>query len=105
MIPPGALDKVRRGESVALEVYVDGSDPNFAFQAQAALRKTIDGMPRFFQLLSHLVPARYLIGVLRGVMLKGVGFAVLWPHLAALLLFSALVLFLASVRFQRQVVA
>jgi len=62
----------------------------------------IDGMPRFFQLLSYLVPARYLIEVLRGVMLKGVGWAVLWPHLLALLFFSALVLFLASARFQKQ---
>lgn len=62
----------------------------------------VDGMPRFFQLLSYLVPARYLIEVLRGVMLKGVGWAVLWPHLLALLCFSTLVLFLASVRFQRQ---
>ncbi|MCS7217433.1 MAG: ABC transporter permease [Thermus sp.] len=63
----------------------------------------IDGMPRFFQALSYLVPARYLIEVLRGVMLKGVGFSVLWPHLLALALFSVLVLFLASARFQRQV--
>jgi ABC-2 type transport system permease protein len=63
----------------------------------------IDGMPRFFQFLSYLVPARYLIEVLRGVMLKGVGLGVLWPHLLALALFSALVLFLASARFQRQV--
>ena len=62
----------------------------------------VDGMPRFFQLLSYLVPARYLIQVLRGVMLKGVGWAVLWPHLLALLCFSTLVLFLASVRLQRQ---
>lgn len=65
----------------------------------------MEGMPRFFQLLSYLVPARYLIEVLRGVMLKGVGFGVLWPHLLALFLFSALVLLLASPRFQRQVVA
>jgi len=60
-------------------------------------------MPRFFRLFSYLVPARYLIEVLRGVMLKGVGFAVLWPHFLALALFSGLVLFLASARFQRQV--
>ena len=65
----------------------------------------VDGMPRFFRLFSCLVPARYLIEVLRGVMLKGVGFAVLWPHFLALALalFSGQVLFLASARFQRQV--
>lgn len=37
----GALEKVRRGESVNLEIYADGTDPNFAFQIQAALRKAI----------------------------------------------------------------
>ena len=63
----------------------------------------IEGMPRLFQALSYLVPARYLIEVLRGVMLKGVGLQVVWPHLLALALFSALVLLLASARFQRQV--
>ena len=63
----------------------------------------IEGIPPFFQALSYLVPARYLIEVLRGVMLKGVGWEVLWPDLLALALFAVLVLFLASVRFRRQV--
>jgi len=63
----------------------------------------IEGMPPFFQALSYLVPARYLIEVLRGVMLKGVEWEVLWPDLLALALFAVLVLFLASVRFRRQV--
>lgn len=63
----------------------------------------IEGMPPFFQALSYLVPARYLIEVLREVMLKGVGWEVLWPDLLALALFAVLVLFLASVRFRRQV--
>jgi ABC-2 type transport system permease protein len=41
VVPAGALERVRRGESVGLEIYVDGTDPNFAFQAQAALRRVI----------------------------------------------------------------
>jgi hypothetical protein len=44
--PAGALERVRRGESVGLEIYVDGTDPNFAFQAQAALRKGHPGGER-----------------------------------------------------------
>ncbi|AFV77166.1 ABC-type multidrug transport system, permease component [Thermus oshimai JL-2] len=63
----------------------------------------IEGMPAFFRFLSYLVPARYLIETLRGVLLKGQGPGVLWPHLLALLLFSGLVLFLAAHRFRRQV--
>ncbi|ADH64904.1 ABC-2 type transporter [Allomeiothermus silvanus DSM 9946] len=41
VIPAGALQTVRQDQAVQLEVYVDGSDPNFAFQAQAALRKVL----------------------------------------------------------------
>lgn len=67
------------------------------------LRLPYRGHAPFFQALSYLVPARYLIEVLRGVMLKGVGWEVLWPDLLALALFAVLVLFLASVRFRRQV--
>lgn len=40
-IPEGALQTVRQDQAVQLQVYVDGSDPNFAFQAQAALRKVL----------------------------------------------------------------
>lgn len=41
VIPPDALATVRQDKAVQLEVYVDGSDPNFAFQALAALRKAM----------------------------------------------------------------
>jgi len=41
VIPEGALQTVRQDKSLVVEVYVDGSDPNFAFQAQAALRKAL----------------------------------------------------------------
>lgn len=41
VIPPDALGTVRADKAVQLEVYVDGSDPNFAFQTQAALRKAL----------------------------------------------------------------
>jgi ABC-2 type transport system permease protein len=41
VIPTDALKTVRQDKAVQLEVYVDGSDPNFAFQAQSALRKSL----------------------------------------------------------------
>ena len=40
-IPADALKTVRQDKAVQLQVYVDGSDPNFAFQALAALRKAL----------------------------------------------------------------
>ncbi len=41
VIPEGALEAVRAGEVLELEAFVDGADPNFAFQAIANLQEAI----------------------------------------------------------------
>ena len=62
----------------------------------------IASMPAFLQALTHVVPARYFLVALRGIVLKGVGLETIWPQLASLAAFSALVLGLASLRLRRQ---
>jgi ABC-2 type transport system permease protein len=62
----------------------------------------IENMPAPLQAISRIVPARYLVHGLRGVMLKGNGFDVLWPDLLAQVLFAAAVIALATARFQRR---
>ncbi len=62
----------------------------------------IQNMPKLFQLLTYVVPLRYFVVILRGVFLKGVGLAVLWPQVLALLGLGAVILALARLRFQRQ---
>ncbi|HEY6101346.1 MAG TPA: ABC transporter permease [Anaeromyxobacter sp.] len=62
----------------------------------------IDNMPLPLQLLSRVIPARYLVHGLRGLILKGNGLDVLWPDLVALLVFAVLILGLATARFQRR---
>jgi ABC-2 type transport system permease protein len=62
----------------------------------------IASMPRFLQLVTYAVPARYFLIALRGVVLKGAGVAAFAPELAALTAFAAAVLALASVRLRRQ---
>jgi ABC-2 type transport system permease protein len=62
----------------------------------------IASMPTFLQLLTYIVPARYFLIALRGVMLKGVGLGPISMDLAALVTFAALILTLASVRLRRQ---
>ena len=63
----------------------------------------VENMPLPLQWFSYLVPARHLVQVLRGVLLKGNGLATLWPQLLAMLLFGLAVLALATRRFERRV--
>ncbi len=62
----------------------------------------LENMPAPLRALSRVVPARYLVHGLRGVMLKGNGLAVLWPDLLALAAFAVLIVALATARFQRR---
>lgn len=53
----------------------------------------IDSLPRPLQLLSYVVPARWFLTIVRGIMLKGAGLATLWPE--TLVLVGMTLLFLA----------
>ncbi len=52
----------------------------------------IPNMPCFLQILSHIVPARYFISILRSIYLKGAGLEVLWFNALILLFFALLML-------------
>jgi ABC-2 type transport system permease protein len=62
----------------------------------------IASMPRFLQLITYAVPARYFLIALRGIVLKGAGLAAYGVELLALTAFAVIVLGLASVRLRRQ---
>jgi drug efflux transport system permease protein len=62
----------------------------------------ITSMPAFLQLVTHIVPARYFLVALRGIVLKGVGPDVFWSDLVALAVFAVAILGLASLRLRRQ---
>jgi len=61
----------------------------------------IRNMPLMVQYVTYLNPLRYFIEIVRGIFLKGVGFQVLWPQMAALLLYGVSVLTLSVVRFHK----
>ena len=63
----------------------------------------VENMPRPLQLLASIVPARYLVHGLRGVLLKGNGLGVVWPDLLGMALFAAAVLAIATLKFKRRV--
>ncbi len=62
----------------------------------------IEDMPKPVQYITYLMPLRYFLVILRGVFLKGVGVATLWPQIAALVVFGVVILVLASARFQKR---
>lgn len=63
----------------------------------------ISNMPEAIQVLSHLIPARYFVVILKGIYLKGVGLSVLWMQFVFLLLFSFITVTLANRKFRKRV--
>jgi ABC-2 type transport system permease protein len=59
-------------------------------------------MPGWLQVLTYVVPARYFLVILRGIILKGEGLATYWPQVGALVLYSLVVVTLASARLARR---
>ena len=62
----------------------------------------IASMPLGLQYVSSIVPARYFLIALRGIVLKGTPVALLWPQMAALSIYALAMLTLASVRLARE---
>jgi ABC-2 type transport system permease protein len=63
----------------------------------------IASMPVPLQLISHVVPARYFITVLRGIFLKGVGLEILWIQGVAMVAFASVGLALAVRSFRKEI--
>ncbi len=62
----------------------------------------INNMPPAIQLVTHVVPARYFIALLRGIYLKGVGLDVLGGDVLLLTAFSVIMFSLAVARFKKK---
>jgi ABC-2 type transport system permease protein len=58
----------------------------------------IENMPAIIQKLTYLIPLRYFIIIVRGIFLKGVGVAVLWPEILALFVWGVTIVALAVAR-------
>jgi ABC-2 type transport system permease protein len=64
----------------------------------------IETMPPVIQVITHIIPARYVVTIMKGVFLKGVGFRILWGEMGFLALYAA-VIFLLTTRKMRQKLA
>jgi ABC-2 type transport system permease protein len=63
----------------------------------------ISNMPPAIQAITHVVPARYFITILRGIYLKGVGVNVLWLDILLLVIFTLIMVALADKNFKKKV--
>jgi len=64
----------------------------------------IANMPGVIQIMTFFVPARYFVTILKGIYLKGIGVQVLWPQIAALMLFSVVLTTAANRKFKKTIV-
>lgn len=60
----------------------------------------IESMPEILQILSHIVPAKWFIIIIKDIMLKGVGLNVIWPQTMILLGMAVFLLSLSISRFK-----
>ncbi len=64
---------------------------------------SIETMPTVIQAVTYIIPARYVVTILKGVFLKGVGMRVLWGELVFLALYAAVVFILATRKLNQKV--
>ncbi len=62
----------------------------------------IEAMPWPLQFLSSIIPAKYGLIIVRGILLKGVGLEILHEQVVAILIFAAIIVTLASTRFKKK---
>ncbi len=53
----------------------------------------LKSMPVILQYISYIIPAKYYLTALRGIILKGVGFYYIWEQMAYMLIFLVLIFF------------
>jgi len=62
----------------------------------------IENMPLWIQYITYIIPLRYFITIVRGIILKGIGLEQLYGQFLALLIFGISILALSSLRFRKK---
>ena len=64
----------------------------------------ISNMPKPLQVITHLIPARYFVVLLKGIYLKGVGLNILGIEAALLTVFGIAMIIIANKKFKKRLV-
>jgi ABC-2 type transport system permease protein len=62
----------------------------------------IEAMPEWLQVITYIIPLRYMLVVLRGIIVKGVGLQILRQEVVALTIFGVAIMLLAATRFRKR---
>ncbi len=62
----------------------------------------IENMPQFIQGITYLIPLRYFMTIMRGIILKGVGLTELWFDVSMLFVIGSVVFSLSILRFKKR---
>ncbi|MHB8985943.1 MAG: ABC transporter permease [Eubacteriales bacterium] len=62
-----------------------------------------EAMPKIVQYIGNVIPLTYYLTIIRGIILKGIGFRYLIPQVMALLVFSVVSITLSIARFKKKI--
>ncbi|MCL6447892.1 MAG: ABC transporter permease [Armatimonadetes bacterium] len=62
-----------------------------------------EAMPKIIYYLGDLIPVTFYLTIIRGIMLKGIGFACMIPQVTALLLFSVVLITISILKFKKTI--
>lgn len=62
----------------------------------------VENMPLIVQYISYLIPLRYFLVIIRGIVLKGLGISDLWIECSVLLFMGIFILISSSLRFRKR---
>jgi ABC-2 type transport system permease protein len=62
----------------------------------------IENMPGVIKALTYVIPLRYFLIIIRGIVLKGVGLSVLWPQVLCLVAIGSILISLSISRFHKR---
>ena len=62
-----------------------------------------DAMPPFIYYLSNVIPLTYYLDIIRGIVLKGIGFPYLVGQVVSLLVFSVVLLIASTLKFKKKI--
>jgi len=62
----------------------------------------IEAMPGWLQAITYVIPLRYMLVIIRGIIVKGVGLHILRQEVLALVIFGIAIMLLAATRFRKR---